>query len=52
MDGPAGLALGALGVIAVGASGTAVWLVKRNARHGQSRKQKRLRNYTTTNPEI
>jgi hypothetical protein len=52
MDGPAGLALGALGVIAVGASGTAVWLVKQNARYGRSRKQKRFRDDIPTNPEI
>jgi hypothetical protein len=52
MDGPLGITLGVLGVSTVAAAGTAVWLVRRNTRHGRSRKQKRLRDDIPTNPEI
>ncbi|WP_433235432.1 hypothetical protein ACQPYK_25330 [Streptosporangium sp. CA-135522] len=38
---PTGIALGALGILAVSAVGVAIWVVKRNARHVPSRKQKR-----------
>ncbi|MCA2184667.1 hypothetical protein [Nonomuraea cavernae] len=51
IDAPMGITVGVLGVIAVGAAGTAVWLVRRNARHSRSRKQNRLPDTLPTNPE-